>query len=203
MRVICVGIDQSYEDTGIAIAVDGKLKHVSDVPLWKLDNNSDRRNALRLAISEALDVAERNSKRLGCPYRVVFERIRLRSDGVLSLSYIKATGALCAVITDLCVARGVPVYSADTGAWKTAVVGTKKPQENSYGINPKKWPTICWCNQNGHGKRIRDYGISPRKKKGVFQDMYGKKYVYNDNKADALCIALYGCMEDAKLEVEH
>lgn len=202
MSIICIGVDQSYEDTGIAIVLDGKVKLVTDVKLKGYKNNRERRRALGDILHSAIKTAKGKSKELGCPCRLVFERIRLRSAGVLSFDYIKSMGALCAVISDLCVDMDVPVYSADTRAWKTAVVGTAKPQDNTYGIDPKKWPTICWCNEHGYGRHIRDYEISPRKKKGVFQDMRGERYVYNDNKADAICIALYGCMPDAKLQEE-
>lgn len=200
--MICIGVDQSYEDTGIAMALNGKIKTVTNVPLKKLDNNHERRKELKEVLRKTILVAKHHSDVRKCPCKLVFERIRLRSDGVLSFDYIKATGALCAVISDLCYDMDIPVFSADTKAWKTSVVGTAKPQENSYGINPKKWPTICWCNKNGYGRYIRNYDVSPRKKKGVMQDMYGKRFVYNDNKADALCIAIYGCMPDAKLKSE-
>lgn len=200
--IICIGVDQSYEDTGIAVAMDGKVKAVTHLLLKDLPNNTERRKCIRSRLEQAITSAREHGEDEGCLCRLVFERIRLRSDGVLSFDYIKETAALCAVISDLCHDMYVPAFSADTRAWKTAVTGTAKPQENSYGINPKKWPTICWCNEKGYGKYIRDYEVSPRKKKGVMQDMRGRRYVYNDNKADALCIALYGCMPDAKLKEE-
>lgn len=200
--MICIGIDQSYEDTGIAIAKDGKIKNVTHIPLKNLPDNHERRRALRERLQSCIYVGKSQANRADSEFRVVFERIRLKSRKIISFSYIKAMGGMCAVIVDVCMDLGVPVYSADTNSWKAAVIGTRKQQENPYRIDPRKWPTIVWCNEHGYEDFIRDYGIGPRRKKGVFLDEKGRKFTYNDNKADSIGIALYGCMPDAKLEEE-
>ena len=44
---VCIGIDQSYNNTGISIAADGELIKVKSVWLDKCGSNSERREKLR------------------------------------------------------------------------------------------------------------------------------------------------------------
>lgn len=193
-----IGIDQSYEDTGIAIACDGKIKAVDHILLSSLKNNTERRNEVSKVLMKFIDAAVARADNV----EIIVERIRLRSDGFISMDYIKGIGALVAVIVDTAAMYQIPVYSVDTRAWKTAIVGTTKEKSNKYGFNPKKWPTILWCVKNGFKRQIINYSVSARKKKAVIEKD-GKRYTYNDNKADAICIALYGFVNDRKLQEEH
>lgn len=198
MNKIVVGFDQSYEDTGISIAVDGVLKAARSVLLKQLKDNTHRRKKLR---EEALKAFTKVSQ-YNVEVVVIIERIRLKSDGFININYIKGIGALNAVIIDTAAEFGFPVYSVDTRAWKTAVVGSAKPGQNSYGIEPKKWPTIAWCLRNGYESKIINYNVSKRKVKGVLHKN-GKSFTYNDNVADSICIALYGFTKNLKLQEEH
>ena len=48
-KTICIGIDQSYKNTGISISADGKLLKVSSINLEKYCNNSNRREYPRFS----------------------------------------------------------------------------------------------------------------------------------------------------------
>lgn len=183
---IVIGIDQSYKNTGISIAADGKLKKIGHVFLENLKSNSIRRTKLRLTLTKILRLNKHKAKEVV----VIIERIRLRSQGFLNINYIKSIGALNATIVDVCDMFGVNVFSVDTRAWKSAVVGTSKEQNNKWGIDPKKWPTIKYIISIGFEDSIkRNPG---RKKIGVVTDKLGNRFLYDDDAADSACIALYG-----------
>lgn len=196
-KKIVIGIDQSYKDTGITIAADGKVKIVTNVPLCKLKTNTERRNTIWEVLITYLDYCIIRAEKV----EIIVERIRLMSSGVLSMDYIKSMGAFISVIVDTAAEYHVPTYSVDTRAWKTAVVGTAKEKQNKYGLDPKKWPTILWCIKNGHKDKIVEYDVGKRKKGVLEKD--GVRYAYNDNKADSIGIALYGFVKDRKLVEEH
>ena len=146
-----IGIDQSYTRTGITI-----LKNKEVVEMFSLDyeyckNNSERRTALENTLHEM--VLEHN---IVNPL-VITERIRLRSQGFLSEAYIKATGALIATIIDFFeYYNEIPVYSVDTRSWKSQIVGSSKPLDNPYGINPEKYRTILYLRDKGLLKYIAE-----------------------------------------------
>ena len=143
---------------------------------------------------------------------VITERIRLRSQGFLSENYIKATGALVATIIDVCTPLNIKVYSVDTRAWKSAIVGTSKPLDNPYGINPEKYRTILYLRDRGLLKHIAEE-YKGRGKKGIISvkmDVVegGKKVKkkvpckINDDLADSYCIALYGYLPKTKQKLK-
>lgn len=197
---IVIGIDQSHKDTGISIAFNGQIKAVTHCFTDNLPNNSEKRYCLKETLTKVLDKSNKMSLKHNADVIVIIERIRLRSQGFININYIKSIGALNAVIVDCVALYGYHTYSVDTRAWKSSIVGNSKGLENQYGFDPKKYPTILWCIKNGYEKYIiEDAG---KKKKGVIiKD--GKKITYNDNKADSICIALYGFVDNQKLEVEH
>lgn len=197
MKKIVIGFDQSYQDTGISIAVDGVLKVARSVFLKSLENNTMRRQKLRETAFKAFRTVSQHEAEVV----VIIERIRLRSQGFINIDYIKGIGALNTVIVDTAANFGFPVYSVDTRAWKAAVVGNTKPKENAFGIDPQKWPTILWCINQGYERYIVNYNVG-RKTKGVVEKK-GKCYTYNDNIADSICIALYGFTDNLKLQKEH
>lgn len=194
---VVIGIDQSYKDTGITIAADGKVKKVENILLHKFKNNTERRKLVADVLNSYISFATDKTDNV----EVIVERIRLMSAGVLSMDYIKSMGALIAVIVDTAAEYHVPVYSVDTRAWKTAVIGTAKEKQNKYGLDPKKWPTILWCIKNGYKDKIIEYDVGKRKKGVLEKD--GVRYTYNDNKADSIGIALYGFVKDRKVVEEH
>ena len=133
---------------------------------------------------------------------VIIERIRLQSQGFINIDYIKSIGALNALIVDTAFTFDYPIYSVDTRAWKSSVVGNSKGKTNKYGIDPKKWPTILWCVSKGYKKYIINYDVGKRKSKGIIEKN-GERYTYNDNIADSICISLYGFTNNQLLKEEH
>lgn len=206
LNKIVIGIDQSYSNTGISICLNGKIIKVINVELHKLPNNTERRKQLNKALYyEVLNYLLEYTKFNLNQYEIIciIERIRLQSQGFLNFDYIKGIGALNAVIIDFFSDWFIPVYSVDTRSWKSNIVGSSKPMENKYGLPAEKFPTILYCVKHGYKKYIIDYEVG-RKKKGIIEKN-GKKYTYDNDKADAICISLYGFLPEKKqkLEPEH
>lgn len=197
---VVIGIDQSYKNTGITIAVNGEVFRVYNVKLETFPNNSERRRELKERLIPVVKELLRSYE----PINIIciIERIRLQSKGFLSIDYIKSMGALNALIVDIMYRYHINTFSVDTRAWKSAVVGTSKPQENKYGIAPEKYPTILWNVKNGRKKFIVDYCVG-KKTKGVIEKN-GQRYMYDDDRSDSIGIALYGFLPKKlqKLEQE-
>lgn len=185
-KQIVIGIDQSYRNTGISIAADGKLMKVSSIPLDGLQNNSEKRLTLKNKLIKVLDKMSGRAIRI----KIVCERIRTFSGGFLSTDYIKATGALIATIVDVAREYDVPVYSVDTRTWKSAIVGTSKGDDTG-----NKGPTIEYVRKLGFEEDL----LVPlkRARKGSFM-RDGQHYCWNDDAADSACIALYGCIPETQ-----
>lgn len=196
---IVIGIDQSYKNCGVSVAADGKLKKISSWQLEGFKSNSEKREYVKSKLENLLLSTFGKSKDIF----IIIERIRLNSDGFISIDYIKAMGALNACIVDVASKFNIPVKSVDTRSWKSHIVGTSKPEQNSLGIDPKKWPTIKYVKKLGFESSILK-PVSKTKKKGVFE-IDGERYTYNDDAADSACMALYGFLDDSdmKLEDEH
>lgn len=189
---IVIGIDQSYNNTGISVAADGKLKKVTSISFEGCQNKSDKRFLLRNKLTCLLD----KMLHRGNLITIICERIRTFSGGFLSTDYIKSTGALIATIVDVASEYHVRVYSVDTRSWKSAIVGTSKGDETG-----NKGPTIEYVRKLGFEESI----LVPlkRAKKGSFvRD--GAHYTWNDDAADSACIALYGFIPKSqrKLKLE-
>lgn len=193
-----IGIDQSYNNTGISIAVGRrKLKYTSSLWLDKCQHNTERRDMLMRRIQEVIDLAKSKAKEVV----IYIERIRLKSQGFINMDYIKSIGALNACIVDVAKRNGVDVFSVDTRAWKSAVVGSSLPLDNKHGIDSKKWRTILFVEDLIGFDKIA-YEVGERVKKGVITKQ-GKRYKVNDDLCDSACIALYGFEEEQKIEEEH
>ena len=201
MNKIVIGIDQSYKCTGVALSFNGVLKSSTCIKTEHLKNNSEKRKQIHLQISAIFAKAKLLSGIYDASVDVVIERIRLKSQGFLNINYIKSIGALNALIVDLAYSHDFPVYSVDTRAWKSSVVGTSKPKSNKYGFDPKKWPTILWCINKGFKDNIIEH-VSNKQTKGVIVKE-GERYTYNDNISDAICISLYPFTPNPKLQPEH
>lgn len=201
-KQIAIGIDQSYNNTGISIVADGKLKDVRSIYLDKCKNNSDRRARLKQYLDKLLKIAVSNGSSVVC----VVERARIHGGqtSFINIDAIKAIGALTAAIVDQCAIYDVPVYSVDTRCWKSQVVGTSKPQPNKYGVPDEKWPTVKWVVSQGFKhKIIEDWTSRKKKHKGCWVDNDGRKWHYNDDAADSAGIAMFWFVGDhEKLEVE-
>lgn len=196
-RNIVIGIDQSYENTGISIAADGVLKKVKSVHLSKYNSNSKKRKVLAKKINEILQSIIPKADNIIC----VIERIRLRSQGFINIDYIKSIGALNSVIVDACNTYGIEVYSVDTRCWKAQVIGTSKPEPNKYGVPEEKWPTVRWVINKGFESSILDK-VEGKKVKGTFMKN-NVKYMYNNDAADSAGIAMFWFIGDhEKLKLE-
>lgn len=187
---ICIGIDQSYQRTGISICADGNLIKVKSVDLSKYNNKSDKRRKITEVMHKILQSAIKASDNVVC----VIERIRLRSEGFININYIKSIGALNATIADVCSIYSIKIYSVDTRCWKSTVVGTSKRQANKFGVPDEKWPTIKWAISKGFEKQLM-IQIEGRKEKGTFT-RNGKKYMYNNDAADSAAIATFWFVGD-------
>ena len=200
---IVIWIDQSYNNSGISICKDGILTDIRSIRLDSLGDNSEKRMYLANKLMVLFNKVQQRVNSEPTEAYVIIEKIRLKSQGFINIDYIKSIGALNAVIVDCAKRYDLPVYSVDTRAWKSAIVGTSKPQNNKIGINPEKWPTIKYVRSLGYEDKIL-VEVSKRKKKGVFE-RNGKRYTYNDDAADSACIALYGVIpkNKQKLELEH
>ena len=201
MSKIVIGIDQSYTRTGITVIKDKNILKMKSVDFKDCDNNTDKRNYIWSVLERyfVTCVNPENSNVI-----VLCERIRLRSQGFLSENYIKATGALIATIIDVCRLYNVHVYSVDTRAWKSAIIGTSKPKENQYGINPEKYPTILYMRNKGLLNMIAEH-YEGRGKKGIINiKINGQKVPckINDDLADSYCIAMYGFLPESKQKLK-
>lgn len=189
---IVIGIDQSYQRTGITILCNKQIVKMFSVEFKGCKTNTDKRSMIKAILEELLE-------RLSYDYddpniKVITERIRLRSQKFLSENYIKATGALVATIIDTADQYGIPVYSVDTRSWKSQIVGNSKPLQNKHGINPEKYRTILYLKQKGLLKHIVQ-PYSGRGEKGVINvkiDGILTPCKINDDIADSYCIAMYG-----------
>lgn len=191
---ICIGIDQSYNNTGISISADGKLIKVKSVWLDKCRSNSERRDKLRKTLDKVVQNCVNSSKEVVC----ILERIRLQSRGFINIDYIKSIGALNAIITDVCHSYLVTTYSVDTRCWKSQVIGTSKPKSNRYGVPDEKWPTIEWLLKEGWGPDLLIDLTGSKKTKGTFE-RNGKKYMYNNDAADSAGISMFWFVGDRSM----
>lgn len=187
---IVIGLDQSYKDTGISISMNGEIKNISHCFTMNLKNNTAKRQALQRRLNKVFKKMSEKAYNENAELICVIERIRLQSQGFINIDYIKSIGALNAMIVDLAAIYNIPVYSVDTRAWKSAVVGTSKEKKNKYGIDPKKYPTILWLIDKGYESYILE-PVSNKKKKGIVKIIDEIKYTYNDNAADSACISLF------------
>lgn len=198
MSKIVIGIDQSYTRTGITILEDKKILGMHSVNFDGCKTNTEKREHLKHFIESLFDNYNIDN------VMVITERIRLRSQGFLSESYIKSTGALIATIIDVFATYDIPVYSVDTRSWKSQIVGNSKPLENPYGINKEKYRTILYLRSKGLLKHIVE-PYTGRGKQGVINiKINGKKTPckINDDLADSYCIAMYGFLPEHKQKLK-
>ena len=202
--MIVIGIDQSYARTGITVLENKSIVEMLSIEYKDCKNNSEKRVYLENTLSELMDCVNSHNP------LVITERIRLRSQGFLSENYIKSTGALISTIIDFFYYwNEVPVYSVDTRSFKSQIVGTSKPLNNPYGINPEKYPTILYMRRKGLLHWIAEE-YKGRGEKGVIWANRtltdGKKekvrVKINDDLADSYCIAMYGFLPGNKQKLK-
>ena len=174
---IIIGIDQSYTSCGISVCCDGKLKLVRSIKFAGLTCKSEKRIKVRNELAKILAKVAGQSEIVA----IYCERIRTFSQGAsqfISTKYIKATGALIATIVDLAYEHDIPVYSVDTRAWKSQVLGTSKSDPTG-----KKVASVRYIEALG-------FDLTRVSKKG--------KVTKDDDAADASCIALYGFIPEPR-----
>lgn len=200
-KTVCIGIDQSYSNTGISVAADGKLLDIKSIRLNKFKAHSARRAALKSKLGSLIAAVAPKSEEVVC----IVERARIHGGGdksFINLDAILTAGVLASTVVDVCDPYGIPVYSVDTRSWKAQVVGTSKPQSNKYGVPSEKWPTVRWVCRQGMENKILLPVHNPRKNKGTFV-RGGQKYQYNHDAADSAGLAMYwfrGSRDMLKLE---
>lgn len=203
-----IGIDQSYTNTGISIALDGKLKVVTSTDYFKecpckhkneeqINSNgkivkvgkpskTEKRAFVREKVKNALELCTKNAEET----IVIVERIRTFNQGQNNFAkYMKPTAALIATIVDVAFEYDVKVYSVDTRTWKKAIVGDVKKGGNKFGVDPNKWHTICYV--------VKELGF-----KQVMYRNKNNRLCFDDDMADSACIALYGFNKKQTLSLE-
>lgn len=202
---VVIGIDQSYTRTGITVLENKNILRMKSIEFEGCETNTEKRTAIWCVLERYFKTVVKPEEN---EVKVITERIRLRSQGFLSESYIKSTGALVATIIDVCRLYNVPVYSVDTRAWKSAIVGSSKPLKNPYSINPEKYRTILYMRDKGLLHWIAEE-YEGRGEKGVIwanRTVRGHKekvrIKVNDDLADSYCIALYGFLPKNKQKLK-
>ena len=196
-NLVCIGVDQSYANTGISVVSKSKLKSVRAIELSKLKNNSEKRLALAFEIKKTIDFVLRKNQH--AKIIIIIERVRVFSQGVLAPKIIRSLAMLDSVIIDVAYFKGVEVFSVDTRCWKSKVIGTSKPQNNKFGVDPRKYPTIKWCIKKGLTEKLL-IEIKSRKTKNTFVDPKNenRRLMFDTDKADSIAIAFFGFFGDKK-----
>jgi len=221
-HTICIGFDQSYKSTGIAVVgkrLNGKIEIIHTESL-----DYDKRGGTRVKMEYRYRLATRASSLL-LKYRclcnkfvAIAEEIRVYNNGTVSINNHLSWGALLGCIADRLYMRGhIPLFVVDTRTWKTKIVGTNKPsdpEETPKSVDPKKWPTIKYCMEElkiprkqikrelsqgtqKYAWAVQKTGI--KNEKGVqkfVEHKYWVKCTYNSDICDAICIALFGLQAD-------
>ncbi|MCQ2485296.1 MAG: hypothetical protein MJ168_08185 [Clostridia bacterium] len=202
--LIVIGIDQSYTDTGIAVigcktGTEPRCLDVKAIDLHKIKTRAEKRRKLHRAIKHLIAMCKLRTSKI----TIMCERARLHGGGH-SFINIDAIGAMCeltALIVDVAYKYDISVYSVDTRAWKSAVVGSCKKVENNYGVPPEKYLTVKHVVNLGLRDKVL-HEITGRKTKGTFESN-GKRYAYNNDACDAVCIGLsYFKLTGDKMKLE-
>lgn len=194
-KKIVIGFDQSYTGTGITIAADNKPLKVSSTQFKGLKMRYDKRQHIRVILRKLLEQAIKLApevviliERIGT-YRASFGN--KKNQGGTNPGYLKMTGALVATIVDTAQEFGINTYSVDTRSWKAQVVGSAKSRVTE-GKRDSKGETVEFAEGMGYDMILR------HKKSGKNKG----DPIYDDDKADALCIALYGFIHKDKQKLQ-
>lgn len=188
MKNAIIGIDQSYTDTGIAIAVGGKILAAISLSFDKIDYDTEKRILLKNKLHHAINLCYNN----GYKPIVYFEQVRINKNQT-TFNYMKRAGAMESVIIDLCYSEKLECRSVSSNSWKAKVLGSRKKIENEKGIAPEKYIAYEYTHKLGLDKFTLQ-PCSNRTENYLLIDKRGTKLKYNDNIGDAICISLYGCL---------
>ncbi len=188
-----IGLDQSYANTGICVCLDSEIKYIGHIDFNKVTTKGAKRQILAKKLGKLI------VKCIGLYGKenvvVIAERIRTLTDGnQFRPTVIKAAAAMMAYIVDTAAKYGITVYSVDTRAWKSAILGTSKPVfEPIEGVtDPQKFGSVRKVVEMGYRDRL----YRPSKSHA------NKTFKLDDDAADATCIALYGYVYKKYLEIE-
>lgn len=176
-----IGIDQSYTRTGIAVATKGKVRKALSIDFKGVKTKTQKRLLLQSTLRKVIETCLK--KYDSSEITVIAERIRTFTEtDSLRVDVIKAHSALMAYIVDTAAEYGIKVYTVDTRAWKSRVLGTSKPVfEPLEGVeNPQKFGSVRKAIKLGFGEQMKVKSCKTR------------SFKYNDDMADAICISLYG-----------
>ena len=182
MREMVIGLDQSYTDTGLCIAVNGVPKYAESVSFDGAVEKVDKRKAL---LKRVKAIVERYRQKYHIT--IVLEAVRLFSGSQphISIAYIFSTCAMVGSLVDLADELDVDIFWVETRSWKKFVLGSSKPSGRRLnGVkDSKKVDSVVFAISVGFKDRVM-YRIERGKNKGQIR--------YNDNVADAICIAIAG-----------
>lgn len=192
MKQMVIGLDQSYTDTGLCIAVDGVPKYAESISFEAAATKHDKRRAV-LKRLEAIVKRFRSSYDI-C---IVIEAIRLFSGSTphISTAYLFSTCALVGAIVDFAALNDLDIYWIETRSWKKAVLGSSKPSgKKLQGVkDPKKVDSVLYAIDQGFAAIIEST-VERGKNKGQKR--------YNDNIADAICIAVCGFNKKVRKKID-
>lgn len=195
-----IGIDESYKRCGITLMCDKVPVKLVSLDFENCISNTDKRMEIKKELTKICREYRLDKRNCEC----IVERIRLFSQGRISEDYIIATSSLVAIIIDTLSDYGIKTYSVNTKTWKSAIVGSSKPLDNPYGINPEKYRTILYLRDRGLLKYIVEEYQGKGKKGVVWVKIGGQKVPckINDDLADSYCIALYGFLPKHKQKIK-
>lgn len=193
MKLLVIGLDQSYTDTGMCLAVDGVPRYAESISFEGLKEKIDKRLAV---VNRLKSVIEKYKGKY--QIQIVIEALRLFSGSKphISTAYIYSTCAMIGAIVDFAYANGIDVYWVETRSWKKFVLGSSKPSGRELkGVkDPKKVDSVLYACSIGF-KNVVAYKLERGKNKG--------KTRYNDNIADAICIAIAGFNKKISKKVQN
>ena len=195
-----IGIDESYKRCGLTLLCDSVIVELKSIDFENCINNTEKRNRIKNELTKLCRVYRLDKRNCVC----IVERIRLFSQNKISENYIVSTSAFVSVIIDTLSEYNIRTFSVNTKTWKSAIVGTSKPIDNPYGIDPHKYPTILYMRRMGLLGRIA-VPYEGRGKKGIIPiKIEGKKVPckINDDVADSYCIAMYGFLPKGKQDLK-
>lgn len=195
-----LGIDQSYTRTAISLLCDGIIVELKSINFENCISNTDKRKEIKKELNRFVRQYRLDKRNAIC----ICERIRLFSQGHISVDYMLSTSALIATIEDVLMRYNLPVYSVETKSWKSQIVGNSKPLDNPYGIDKEKYRTILYLRDKGLLKYIAE-PYKGRGEKGVIKVKIDGQRVpckINDDLADSYCIAMYGFLPKTKQKLK-
>jgi Holliday junction resolvasome RuvABC endonuclease subunit len=187
MRIV-IGIDESYTKTGLALIVDKVVVKSKSISFANCKTKTDKRNCIRRILPKIIEDALGRKSQPTDKVLIICERIRTFSGSYgLRPAYLISTGALIATIVDVAAEYNINVYSVDTAAWKTQIVGSSKGE--------KKQVLITRGPNKGKYKEVTD---NKRKTLEWVKNKLGIDCKGDDDRADSICIGLYGFVRKSK-----